>query len=121
MADTARECDLMEFPRLDEEQLRNLAYEIYQRKLSPSFIQEHIKGECVISFHDDNDRLLRVQIQSCHTSSKQYVVSIDHPVCSVDAWYSTCKAGARIVGKCSQIATIIWCLAKGRVQGETYG
>ena len=111
----------MEFPRLDDEQLRNLTCGTYQLKLSPSYIQEHIEGECDISFHKDNDRLLRVKIQSRHTSSKQYFVWIEYSDCSVDAWYCTCKACARVVGICSHIAAIIWYLAKGRHEGETRG
>ncbi|XP_056001835.1 uncharacterized protein LOC125657084 [Ostrea edulis] len=44
------ECDIQNFPTLDEEQLRNLTCGTYQLKLSRSYIQEHIEGECDIYF-----------------------------------------------------------------------
>lgn len=115
------ECGIENFPTLDEEQLRNLTCGTYQLKLSRSYIQEHIDGDCDIWFHKDNDRLLRVKIQSRHTSSKQYLVCIEFSDCSVDAWYCTCRAGARVVGMCSHIAAIIWYLSKGRHEGGKYG
>ncbi|XP_061191748.1 uncharacterized protein LOC133199988 [Saccostrea echinata] len=118
---TVLECEIQNFPMLDEDQLRNLTCGTYQLKLSRSYIQEHIEGECDISFHKDNDRLLRLKIQSRHTSSKQYLVWIEYSDCSVEAWYCTCRAGARVVGMCSHIAAIIWYLAKGRHEGRTYG
>lgn len=95
--------------------------DLYQLKLSRSYIQEHIDGDCDIWFHKDNDRLLRVKIQSRRTSSKQYLVCIEFSDCSVDAWYCTCRAGARVVGMFSHIAAIIWYLSKGRHEGGKYG
>ncbi|XP_055997806.1 uncharacterized protein LOC125683246 [Ostrea edulis] len=115
------ECDIQNFPTLDEEQLRDLTCGTYQLKLSRSYIQEHIEGECDIFFHKDNERLLKVKIQSRHTSSKQYFVWIEYSECTVNAWYCTCRAGARVVGRCSHIAAIIWYLAKGRHEGKRYG
>lgn len=115
------ECGIENFPTLDEEQLRNLTCGTYQLKLSRSYIQEHIDGDCDIWFHKDNDRLLRVKIQSRHTSSKQYLVWIEYSDCSIDAWYCTCRAGARVVGMCSHIAAIIWYLSKGRHEGGKCG
>ncbi|XP_062577231.1 uncharacterized protein LOC134239089 [Saccostrea cucullata] len=118
---TVLECEIQNFPMFDEDQLRNLTCGTYQLKLSRSYIQEHIEGGCDIFFHKENDRLLKVKIQSRHTSSKQYLVWIEYSDYSVEAWYCTCRAGARVVGMCSHIAAIIWYLAKGRHEQRTYG
>lgn len=38
--------EVVDFPQLDEERLRELTCGSYQLRLSPSYAQEHIEGGC---------------------------------------------------------------------------
>lgn len=64
--------EVMDFPQLDEERLRELTCGSYQLRLSSSYAQEHIEGDCAIHMHKEEDGLLRIRMQSRHTSSKTY-------------------------------------------------
>lgn len=106
--------DLKGFPYLDEEQLRNLTCGIYQLRLSPSYAQEHLEGNCQIHVHKEEPGLVRVRLQSRHVSSRSYQLWIRYDEASVTAWYCKCRAGARVVGMCSHIAAILWLLGNAR-------
>ena len=43
--ETVTDTELDDFPRLTEEQLRTVTCGIYQLKLSPGYIQEHLQGD----------------------------------------------------------------------------
>lgn len=108
------EAQLEEFPRLTDEQLRELTLGVYQLKLSPFYIQEHLSGECDIFVHHEHQNLLRVKIQSRHTTSKQYLLWIEFNNTDIVAWYCKCRAGARVVGVCAHIAAVVWYLGYAR-------
>lgn len=38
---------------------------------------------------------------------------------NIIGWYCKCKAGARVVGMCSHIASVVWFLSNGRHQDNT--
>ena len=61
-----------DFPRLTEEQLRAVTCGVYQLKISPGYIQEHLQGDAEISIHRDDPGLMRVRLRSRHVSAKQY-------------------------------------------------
>lgn len=54
------------------------------------------------------------KIQSRYTSSKKYFwwikINNDDPHDPIVGWFCECKAGARTVGCCAHLATIIWYL-----------
>jgi len=106
----------VQFPRLSEESLHDLTLGVYQLKLAPSYIQEHLSGTYEIHVHVDDRSLLTVRLQSRHTSSRRYLMWIRCTSTTVDAWYCQCRAGARVVGMCSHVAAIIWFLAFARHQ-----
>ena len=56
---------LDDFPLLDEEDLRNITCGVYQLKLSTSYIQEHLEGNCQILIHKEDEHLIRVKLQGC--------------------------------------------------------
>ncbi|WAR09699.1 hypothetical protein MAR_034775 [Mya arenaria] len=64
--------ELEGFPRLTEDTLRTLTCGIYQLKLSPGYIQEHLDGDEDICGFKENSGLIRVRLQSRHISAKQY-------------------------------------------------
>jgi hypothetical protein len=105
---------LEHFPKLNEENLRSLTCGVYQLKLCSSYIQEHLDGHCDIHIHKDEDDLIRVKIQSRHVSSKKYCLWIRFNSSEITAWYCKCRAGARVVGVCAHIASVIWYLSFAR-------
>jgi hypothetical protein len=47
---------LQSVPRFNEEQLGSLTFGVYQLKMSSSYIQDHLDGNCEINVHvDDSD------------------------------------------------------------------
>ncbi|GBP88771.1 hypothetical protein EVAR_65370_1 [Eumeta japonica] len=70
--------DLQDFPRLTWDELRQLTIGIYQLKQSQSYTQEHLNEEGMYSIyiHREDDSVLRVQLRSRHTSSKNYNIWI---------------------------------------------
>ena len=91
--------DIKDFPFLGEQELRNITCGVYQLKLSPSYIQEYLDGESQILIHKEDPGLIRVKIHCRHISS---------------AWYCKCRAGARVVGVCSHIGSVLWYLGFAR-------
>lgn len=106
--------DLTDFPCLDEEQLRSLTCGTYQLRLSPSYAQEHIEGDCAILVHKEEPGLLRVRLQSRHVSSKSYLLWIRYESGEICGWYCKCRAGARVVGMCAHVAAILWYVGYAR-------
>lgn len=106
--------DIKDFPFLGEQELRNITCGVYQLKLSPSYIQEYLDGESQILIHKEDPGLIRVKIHSRHISSKQYILWIQFTESTISAWYCKCRAGARVVGVCSHIASVLWYLGFAR-------
>lgn len=103
---------------MDEEQLRSITCGVYQLRLSPSYAQEHVEGDCSIQVHREEPGLLRVKLQSRHVSSRSYLLWIQYDEGEVKAWYCKCRAGARVVGMCSHVAAILWYLGYARHQRD---
>lgn len=108
------EAEMEDFPRLSEEALRALTCGVYQIKLSPGYIQEHLDGNSQIHVHREQRGLIHVRIQSRHISSKQYMLWLKYNTSEIAAWYCKCRAGARVVGMCAHCAAIIWYLSYAR-------
>lgn len=106
--------EVVDFPQLDEERLRELTCGCYQLRLSASYAQEHIEGGCTIHMHKEEEGLLRIRIQSRHISSKTYQLWIRYKDGDIVAWYCKCRAGARVVGMCAHTASIVWYLGYAR-------
>ena len=119
--ESADECQISDFPKLDDTMLRLLTLGTYQLKMSSSYIQEFVGGDCILQLFRENDGLLRVRLQSRHVSSKSYLVWIKYDSDHVQAWYCKCRAGARTVGTCSHVAAIIWYLGQSRFSQDRYG
>ncbi|XP_065937114.1 uncharacterized protein [Magallana gigas] len=105
--------ELQDFPRLDEDQLRELTCGTYQVKLASSYAEEHFGNGCDIMVHKEDQSLIRVRIRSRHISSKSYLLWIRYDEGSVIGWYCRCRAGARVVGMCAHIAAVLWYLGLG--------
>lgn len=107
------------FPRLGDDYLRSLTFGVYQLSQAPHYADQHLSdGDLDIRVNKASDEYIRGKIQSRHTSSKKYFLWIkinhDDPHDPIVGWYCECKAGARTVGCCAHIATIIWYLGNGK-------
>jgi hypothetical protein len=98
---------LADFPHLDETELRKITCGVYQLKLSSSYMQGYLEGNSEIFVHQEDDHLIRVRLQSRHTSSMTYLLWIEYSPTEVTAWYCKCRAGARV-------ASILWYLRYAR-------
>ena len=112
------DAESLNFPKLSEDFIRNLTFGVYQLKQSKSYTQEHLNddGEYEYEFIDYEKEILRVKINSRHKSQTiyntfiKYSSDINSPI---GGWYCDCRAGARVVGCCAHVASIIWFLGVG--------
>lgn len=99
-----------DIPKLTYDELHDITLGIYQLKQAKSYTQEHKKSEhglYIIQLHKDTSNIIRVKIQSRHKTSKNYTIWIEYNISTVLAWYCQCKVGARTVGCCAHIASVI--------------
>ena len=113
--------ELNDFPMLNLTELREITLGVYQLCQAPNYSREHIsqEGDYIFSAVNDEPGLLKVKIQSRHTQSTLHTVWVKYSAQSSDSekvngWYCTCKVGARVVGCCAHVASIIWYLGYGR-------
>ena len=104
-----------DFPALSIEDLRRLLFGTYQIKQSKTYVEEHLdsNGNYIIELEESDDDILRCTIRSRHSNVVKYKVWIQYALIGdrVRAWYCQCKAGARTIGCCAHLASIIWYLS----------
>lgn len=125
--------DLEDFPHLTLDYVRNVAIGVYQVQLAPSYIQDKLQ-------HEDNDvfefdelieerGLLRVRVYSRFSNATRHQLWIAYNQHGLDrndrdnqgnneppilSYYCTCKAGARTLGCCAHVASVLWFLGYAR-------
>lgn len=120
--------ELPDFPKLDEDYLRALTFGVYQVRQAKQYIAEHLEmGDFFIQIHQENPGLIKCKIQSRHVAAKVYHVWVEYipeldgqdpPEDPVTGWYCQCRAGARTVGCCSHITSILLYLGVTRHDAE---
>ena len=107
---------LNDFSIFSYQSLIDLTLGIYQLKQSKSYAIEHLNqnGEYYVKISNQEPHLLRARIQSRHSQSKKYDLWIKYSVNNVEGWYCSCIGGARVVGCCSHVSSIIWYLSYAR-------
>lgn len=113
--ETIEATSLVDFPRLTINDLRRITIGVYQLKQAASYTREHIDddGNYMLQVHKEREDIVIILMQSRHTTSKQYHLWIQYESDSFDpirGWYCLCKNGARVVGCCAHIASVLWCL-----------
>ena len=109
-----------DFPVISEEYLSSLTLGTYELKQARCYTLEHLSenGDYKIEIHPEAEDLLRVRIQSRHSGFKRYFLWIqlspDDETDPVQSWYCQCKAGARTLGCCAHVASVIWYLGFAR-------
>ncbi|XP_051176697.1 uncharacterized protein LOC127291551 [Leptopilina boulardi] len=114
------------FPRLTLEYLQDLTVGVYQVKLSPGYIQDKVireeNEEFQIDEHFNEIGFIRIRIYSRFRNATRYQIFITfNPEYENDdanenanepilGYYCTCKTGARTLGCCSHVASVLWLL-----------
>lgn len=108
----------LDFPELSLDDLRILFFGVYQIKQARPYVEEHLDddGSYFIELEESDENILRCTIQSRHSNATRYKVWIQYSLIGdpIRAWYCTCSSGARTVGCCGHIASIIWYLSYAR-------
>jgi len=66
-------------------------------------------------------RFIQLKIQSRHSKNVTHILWIQYvkdPVRPIIGWYCTCIIGARVVGCCAHIASMLWFLGYDRHQNN---
>ena len=107
-----------DFLEMDLEDLRQLFFGTYQIKQSQTYAEEHldINGDFAIQISKETAEIIRCAVQSRHTNSTRYYLWIQFSLTGnpIKSWYCQCKSGARTLGACAHVATIIWYLSYAR-------
>lgn len=119
--------DLPGFPTLREDYIRNLTLGIYQIKLARSYVHDKVSSESDYIFQIclEEPGLLRARLYSRFKRSTKYNVWIayidtyeedeaDADEDPIQGYYCECKSGARTLGCCAHVASVIWYLGYAR-------
>lgn len=115
--ETLSSSSITDFPQLTLDEIRQLTLGVYQIKQAKSYSRQHQdthSGLYILSVHREEKDILRVQLQSRHTASKLYHLWLSYSNTQVTGWYCQCKSGARTVGCCAHIASVLWFLGYER-------
>lgn len=125
------------FPRLNLDYLKELTVGIYQVNLAPAYVQDKLQREDSERFEYDElgnePGLIRVRIYSRFRNATKYQLwiayHIDDDVIQqaneqdlvednepILGYYCTCKTGARTLGSCAHVASVLWFLGYARHQ-----
>ena len=105
-----------DFPRLSLDSLMDLTLGVYQLKQAKAYAIEHIDpdGTYEVKVAMQEKAIVRARIQSRHINSVQYDVWLKYSSNEILGWYCMCKVGARVVGCCAHISSLMWYLAYAR-------
>jgi len=113
------------FPRLTLEHLRDLTVGVYQVYLAPSYIQDKIQRDEQEEFQldelIDESGFIRVRLYSRFRNAAKYQLWIaydnieknehDNDIHDIIyGYYCTCEIGARSIGSCAHVASVLWFL-----------
>ncbi|CAF1636692.1 unnamed protein product [Adineta ricciae] len=87
-------------------------------ELARPYAEEHLGDDenYFLQIGEGDEDILRCIIQSRHSNATRYKSWIQYSLVGdpIRAWYCTYSAGARTIGCCSHIASIIWYLSYAR-------
>ena len=125
--------EIGDFPRLSQETLSSeITFGSFQLKFGPTYLTEFRKRHgsfllcCSKELENCASKIILAKVHSRHSKSKSYRVYIQYQPqdpkstqeCpnAVGGWYCECKNGARTIGCCCHVASIMFYLAFGRYQ-----
>ncbi|KAJ8673315.1 hypothetical protein QAD02_004577 [Eretmocerus hayati] len=123
--------DFPDFPVLDLPYLRDLTVGVYQVRLAPSYVQDKVhrdnNEEYQVDEHINEQGFIRIRVYSrfrnatIHQTFIRYR-STDENVADAEledplaGYYCTCQAGAKTLGCCAHVASVLWFLGHARHQ-----
>lgn len=128
---------LHDFPVLTLDYLKDLTTGIYQIGLAPSYVQDKLQreGEEIIEIELLRDQfrvpepgLLRIRVWSRFRQADKHQLWIsytpdvqndermddDDPPPPIQSYYCTCMSGARTLGTCAHVSSVLWYLGIAR-------
>lgn len=112
---------LPNFPRLTINYLRDLTVGVYQVSLAPSYVQDGFHNHGQNSFELDTQGnepgFFRIRVFSRYRNATKYQLWIAYNMDQIEpilGYYCTCKSGARTVGTCAHVASVLWYLGYAR-------
>jgi hypothetical protein len=105
-----------DFPRLSYDDLMELTLGVYQLKQAKAYALEHIDpdGGYEVKLAMAERTILQARIQSRHVNSVRYHVWLKYSSKEILGWYCACKVGARVIGCCAHVSSLMWYLAYAR-------
>lgn len=117
--------DILDFPELDEKQLKIFFCGSYQLSQSVCYLAELINsdGSITLQYLKETPTILRIQIKSRHINSKIYNLFIEYfpnvnDLDGIRRHYCNCPGGRRTAGCCSHLATVIYYLSNARYKAN---
>ncbi|XP_043262240.1 uncharacterized protein LOC122403027 [Colletes gigas] len=121
---------LHNFPHLTLEYLRDLTIGTFQVRLARSYVQDKMQRDDTEEFQLDSlldePGLIRVRVFSRFRNATKHQIFIAYNILESDGvdddtepilgYYCTCKSGARTLGTCSHVASVLWYLGYARYQ-----
>lgn len=130
----------LNFPILDLDYLKEITIGVYQINLSPSYIQDKLQREGTETFEFDErfdePGLIRVRVYSRFRNAMKHQLFIAYRIEDdeneeahgrdeedieqgvIFGYYCTCRSGARTLGCCAHVASVLWFLGYARHQAR---
>lgn len=119
--------DLLDFPRLELEDLELLFTGTYQLGQAISYLGEMLdeQGNLALKFLKNQPDIVRFEVRSRHMNAKTYKCYVKFVVngCGIDAierYCCNCANGLRTIGCCSHVASLIYHLSYGRYKSKIF-
>lgn len=127
-----------DFPMLSIDDLERMTIGTYQVRLSPSYIQDKLDREGIENFEIELERdenrlpmpgLIRVRLYSRFRNATKYMLWIQYNPLAVEnnnqnnrihSYYCTCASGARTIGTCAHVCSVLWFLGYARHQDRVH-
>jgi len=122
--------ELQHFPELDLQYLRDVTVGGCAIGLTPAYIQDALRegdtDELQYDEHREDPCLPRFRLHSRHRNATIYYMYVaitddeeDENEGPIQGYFSSCKSGARTVGTCAHIPSVLWFLGYARHRENT--
>ncbi|CAC5425308.1 unnamed protein product [Mytilus coruscus] len=112
--------NVLDFPKLTLQQMRDITMGVYQLKLVPRYTESHLSDDnYMLQTCRDRPNSLRVKLTSKQSFSRVCSLRIEYGRDEVCGWFCNCKVGAGGVRFCAFIVSTIWYLGYSRWELKT--
>lgn len=119
--------DILDFPKLSEDELIVLFTGSYQLKQTVSYLGTIVtdENEIELKYVKEKKNIIQILVPSRHVNRKTYKCYIDYEpkgkgVRSIKRYCCDCPNGCRTVGCCSHVASIIYFLSRARYMSKIF-